>query len=819
MSINDLPAVNATLNGISAVLLVIGYILIRRRRIHQHRRVMIAAFATSTLFLICYVIYHANVGSKPFTGEGAVRTVYFFVLITHIVLAATVPPLALITLLRALRGRFDRHARLARWTLPIWLYVSVTGVIVYVMLYHAYAMTAPKFEVTANQNVLLITIDTLRSDALGSYGGRAATPNLDRLASAGIRFTFAHAQAVTTLPSHASILTGRYPYEHGVRDNAGYRLDERVVTLAESAKAKGMVTGAFVGAFPVDRQFGLAQGFDVYDDVGGRQVAQGELALTERRAADVVSAAQAWIDHQSTPWFAWVHVFDPHAPYAPPIPFDRQYADNRYAGEVAYVDQALGPLLDRLRGAARITTVIVTGDHGEGLGDHGEMTHGTFAYESTLRVPLIVAQIRLPASDSRLPASGSRLPASNDVSVQHVDIFPTVAALVGLDVPAGLPGRSLLTADETPRTSYFEAMSPMLTRGWAPLRGVIYGRDKYIDLPVEELYDLSADPREERNLAVSAHERLAAGVEKLRALNTQLPGEQIEEQRDVRARLHSLGYVSGSAARKASYTTADDPKQLIDLDRLMLQGLEFQQQRRTADAVAAFRSIISRRPDMVIAYRRLAIAQWDAGLAADAIATLRESISRNGRDVETEVRLGTYLAESGRASEAIGMLEKASAADAQNSEALNALGIAYARAGRPADAMAAFERALKVDPRDVYAYENIGTIHLQRNDLQAARASFSRALEEDPGSSRAHAGLGVVARQEGRFDEAIAEWKRAVDLDRSNYDALFNLARELAAAGRHADARPYVVQFVQTAPPAFYARDIEQFRRYLNGAR
>jgi tetratricopeptide (TPR) repeat protein len=456
--------------------------------------------------------------------------------------------------------------------------------------------------------------------------------------------------------------------------------------------------------------------------------------------------------------------------------------------------------------------VIVTGDHGEGLGDHGEMTHGTFAYESTLRVPLIVAQLRLPAS-------GSRLPASNDVPVQHVDIFPTIAALVGLDVPAGLPGRSLLTADETPRTSYFEAMSPMLTRGWAPLRGVINGRDKYIDLPVEELYDLSTDPREERNLATGAHQRLSASVEKLRALNALLPGEQSEEQRDVRARLQSLGYVSGAAARKASYTTADDPKQLIELDRLMLQGLEFQQQRRTADAVAAFRSIISRRPDMVIAYRRLAIAQWDAGLAADAIATLGESMSRNGRDVETEVRLGTYLAESGRASEAIGMLEKASVADAQNSEALNALGIAYARAGRPADAMATFERALKVDPRDVYAYENIGTIYLQRNDLQAARASFSRALEQDPRSSRAHAGLGVVARQEDRIDDAIAEWKRAVDLDRSNYDALFNLARELAASGRHADARPYVMQFVQTAPPAVYARDIEQFRRYLSGTR
>jgi arylsulfatase A-like enzyme/uncharacterized membrane protein YozB (DUF420 family)/tetratricopeptide (TPR) repeat protein len=813
VAITDLPAVNATLNAISAILLLIGYVLIRRKRIQQHRRVMIAAFATSTLFLISYVIYHANVGSKPFPGQGSARVVYFVVLITHIVLAALVPPLALITLVRGLSARYDKHRRLARWTLPIWLYVSITGVIVYVMLYHAYA-AAPAFRTTADQNVLLITVDTLRADALGHAGGRARTPNLDRLASEGIRFTFAHAHAVTTLPSHASIMSGRYPYEHGVRDNAGYRLDADAVTIAESAEAKGMATAAFVGAFPVDRQFGLAQGFDVYEDVGGRQVAQGELSLTERRAADGVSAAQAWIDKQSKPWFVWVHVFDPHAPYAPPAPFDREYAENPYAGEVAYVDQALGSLVDRLRDSARMTTIVVTGDHGEGLGEHGELTHGTFAYESTLRVPLILAQL-----GAGLGSRGSGSGAADDRAVEHVDIFPTIASLAGLNVPAGLPGRSLLAADDTPRTSYFEAMSPMLTRGWAPLRGIIDGRHKYIDLPIEELYDLEADPREGTNLASTAPGRLRDGVEKMRALNAALPGERLAEGTDVKARLQSLGYVSGSAPRKARYTTEDDPKGLIELDRLMLQGLKFQQQRRTADAVAAFRTIIDRRPDMTVTYRRLASAQWDAGLAPEAIATLRESIAKNGRDIETEVRLGTYLAEAGHAVEAIDILERASAADPRDTEALNALGIAYAQGNRAADALRAFEAALKIDSRDVFAYENIGTVHLQRQDLDAARASFVQALDVDPRSSRAHAGLGVIARQRGRVDEAISEWTRAVELDRSNYDALFNLARELAAAGRHAEARTYASQFVQTAPHAFYARDIEAFRRYMNGAR
>jgi arylsulfatase A-like enzyme len=211
-----------------------------------------------------------------------------------------------------------------------------------------------------------------------------------------------------------------------------------------------------------------------------------------------VAQATAWIQQQPRPWLAWVHVFDPHSPYAPPPPFAEQYRGREYAGEVAYTDQALAPLLDLVRRGSRPTTVVVTGDHGEGLGEHGEATHGVFAYESTLRVPLIVAQVGPFTS----PGQGKRV----DASVRHIDIVPTIAGLVGLNVPSDLPGRSLLTAEaETEsRASYFEAMTGMLKRGWAPLRGVIEGRQKYIDLPLDELYDLKGDPAEARNLVASS---------------------------------------------------------------------------------------------------------------------------------------------------------------------------------------------------------------------------------------------------------------------------------------------------------------------------
>jgi arylsulfatase A-like enzyme/Flp pilus assembly protein TadD len=667
----------------------------------------------------------------------------------------------------------------------------------------------------ADQNVLLITIDTLRADALGSYGGRAATPNLDRLAENGLRFTFAHAHAVMTLPSHASILTGRYPFDHGVRDNAGYRLDEQAETLAEIARRSGLATGAFVGAFPLDRQFGLAQGFDVYRDVGGRGVAEGDFAFTERRAEEVVAEARTWIEQQPGKWFVWVHVFDPHASYAPPAPFDTHYSGDPYAGEVAYVDHALGPLLKTARRSSRRTTVVVTADHGEGLGDHGEVTHGTLAYESTLKVPLILAQVGAQVGPGTDASRGRVVHAP----VGHVDIVPTIAGLIGMSLPSDLPGRTLLDAevgDLRRKLTYFEAMTPMLKRGWAPLSGVIAGRDKYISLPIEEMYNLEIDPREERNLVAEAGSRVAALAADLGRLGAALPGKERSESAEVRSRLQALGYVSGSAPRKARYTEADDPKRLIDVDRLMMEGIDFYRRGRTADAMAAYRAVIARRPDMGLAYRRLAFLQWEAGAPADAIATMRSALEKIGPDIDIEIRLGTYLAETGNAQEAIPILQRVTTAQPDKSEALNALGIAYAQAGRGTDALATFKRALQANPRDVYAHENIGTVYLQQKNVAAAREAFMRAVENDPRSSRGHAGLGVVAREQGRTDEAITHWRRAVQLDPTNFDALFNVATALAAAGRVEEARPFMTQFVRTAPRAFYARDIERFSQFLS---
>ena len=378
------------------------------------------------------------------------------------------------------------------------------------------------------------------------YGGRALTPNLDRLAASGARFTFAHAHAVVTLPSHASILTGRYPYEHGVRDNTGYRLAASQPDAATLLKAQGYATGAFIGGFPLDRRFGLSVGFETYDDRLTSAAAGADLSERERRADLVIASALEWIGQQKNKWFAWVHLYDPHVVYAPPPDWASRFPSDPYLGEVSWTDFALGALLDRLGTQSRSTLVVVTSDHGEGLGDHGELTHSVFAYEPVLRVPLIVNEIAPGRQETAVKGVTVETP------VRHVDLLPTLLEAAGAPSATGLPGRSLAgviaSGRDADRSSYFEAMSPTIVRGWAPLRGVLVGRQKYIDLPIPELYDIGSDPAEARNLAGSDSNRAQVMVNTLKTFNVAPPGRPGKETTETLERLRSLGYIGGGAA-------------------------------------------------------------------------------------------------------------------------------------------------------------------------------------------------------------------------------------------------------------------------------
>jgi tetratricopeptide (TPR) repeat protein len=660
-------------------------------------------------------------------------------------------------------------------------------------------------------DVVLITVDTLRADALGAFGNtRASTPWIDRLASGGVRFTRAYAHNVVTLPSHSNILSGRYPFEHGVRDNAGFRFPGSVETLATRLKARGYRTGAFVSAFPLSSRFGLARGFDIYDDrfLTGAGLGHSD---EERRGPATVEAARRWLAAGAGPAFLWVHLYDPHYPYDPAEPFASRFPDDPYAGEVASTDSALEPLLKPIveAGKSGRTLVVFTADHGESRGEHGEKTHGIFAYEGPLRVPLILYGPRLLS------------PARVESPVRHVDIVPTILAAIAAPPAPDLPGRSLLGAATEPSSapSYFEALSGMMSRRWAPLYGVVRGPLKYIELPVPEIYDVVQDGKEGKNLAPSRPEDLESLktlLGRVRARDTG-PARGLNEDAQTREKLRALGYLAAADAvpPKERYTEDDDPKRLIALDA-ELQAIDAR--RRAGDLAGALRqceAVVEVRPTMPLGLVQLSLLQRESGRLGDALETAQKALALAPDDAQMASTLGSHLNDAGRFRESADLLEPYAARADPSLDVLLTRGAALAETGRSAEALATFHRALELAPTSARILVDIGNVHLSAREYEPAREAFEQALARQGDLARAHNGLGVLAAETGDLDEAIARWRTATELDPRDWDTLYNLGRALRRAGRNGEARPYVEKFAREAPSALYSRDIAEARAWL----
>jgi arylsulfatase A-like enzyme/Tfp pilus assembly protein PilF len=662
--------------------------------------------------------------------------------------------------------------------------------------------------------VLLISIDTLRADAVGAYGNASArTPWIDRLAREGVRFDAAHAHNVVTLPSHVNMLTGRLPFEHGVRDNSGFRVSPDAHTLATLVAPRGHRSAGFVSAFVLDERFGLASGFERWDArVGGGEWSRG-FRMPERPGSATVAEAAGWLASVSGPRFAFVHLYEPHAPYQPAATFART-GEHPYHGEVAAADAALEPLLRPIleQGADGRTLVILTSDHGESLGEHGEATHGIFAYEPTLRVPLVVY------------APALFRPRVVTQPARHVDLVPTILDALEIEPPGDLPGRSLLPllagrSPNGPPPLYFEALSASINRRWAPLHGLRDGALKYIELPLPELYDLAADPGEVRNLAASRPqelERLAARLKLLRARERGIA--PAPESAATLERLRALGYVAAAQAPppKRRYTEDDDPKRLVGLDAKANRMLELHHAGRIEEAVALGREVVAARPDMDLAHLQLAYLERARGDLRAAIASAERAVELRPGDAESAALLSAYLTEAGRARDAAALLEPWLERGSDDLDVLNAAGMALATAGRRSEALAVFERARRAHPTNTQVLANVGTVFLMEGDLAHAREVFASALELDPGVARAHNSLGVIAAREGRLPEAVEHWKRAVALDPDDYQTLFNLGSELWRSGRREEARPHLEAYLRAAPPALEARDIARVRKILD---
>ena len=630
-------------------------------------------------------------------------------------------------------------------------------------------LALPVLSATSEPGLLLITIDTLRPDRLSCYSPRfLRTPEVDSLAARGALFERAFAHNPTTLPSHANILTGMTPLFHGVSENSKSKLPEGCLTLAEHLKAKGYATAAFVGAFPLDARFGLGQGFDVYDDsIPSKPARWG--TYSERRAGEVVSAASAWITGQTGKWFCWVHLWDPHAPYAPPEPFLSRFRDDPYSGEAAYVDAQLGVLFAELRkgGREEETVIVLTADHGESLGEHGEMTHSYFAYNSTIHVPLVIAGPGV--NSSRLRASAS-----------HIDIFPTVCALLGVPGPKNLQGRSLVGlmkgGGRPERPIYFESLEPYLNKACAPLRGFIEGPTKYMDSPVPEVYDLAADFAEAKNLAGSRDPGpLKKKLEALAAsLASSLAGEASRlADRGTLEKLRSLGYVASPVARvKGVYGPEDDLKNFLPYQQRLERAILLADRGDAEGGIREMTALAGEKKAFAPAFVYLSQLYATQRRTAEAIQTLEEGVAANPDDFALLSSLGTLLVQARQYDRAAEVLERTLAIIDFDPAVWDNLGIVFMRQGNYPKALECLAKALDLDRNFALAYSNIGAVRLEMffnegrkpEDLALAIENFRRAVALDPTLGLALRALGAASRTAGNADEAISAWEKAVAL-------------------------------------------------------
>lgn len=650
-------------------------------------------------------------------------------------------------------------------------------------------------------NLLLITIDTLRADSLSCYNpGQAKTPNIDILASKGAVFSRAFAHTSTTLASHTNILLGTTPLYHGVHDNLNFKVREEHLTLAEHLKKDGYTTGAFLGAFPLDSRFGLSQGFDTYDDGEFWSANNGEPESVERSAGVVVDRALEWLDGKESAWFAWVHCFDPHHPYEPPEPFRSAYRDAPYSGEVAYVDRELGRLFAYLK-KSRLeenTIIVFTADHGESLGEHGERTHGCFAYNSTIWIPLI---IYIPGSKPRV--------VRQDAS--HIDIFPTICDYLKIEKPSVLQGMSLLPSMEgkklEERTIYFESLSPYYNFGWAPIRGIIQNGQKFINSPIPELYDMEKDFDESNNLALKtdcgANRKALDHIVRIQESSESLRAEKGLDK-DTLEKLKSLGYVGNfPGERKREFSAEDDAKVLLPFHYKSEDAFELKNEGKVSEGIEILKEVITEKKNVAKAYSNLATIYRSQGRLDDAIQVLKMGLEFIPESYTIFSGYMGYLSEAGRWDEIISIFEGATFRQLDfDPYVWDITAQAFLHKGEIEEALSLSEKALAIDENYAVAYSNLGIIHIRffeltgdQDVMSKAFLNFEKALELDPRSGSAHQGLGLFHMYKGNYDQAVHHLEIALQLQPDMYHAIYNLGIANLKNGNKAGALYYFSQF------------------------
>jgi len=651
----------------------------------------------------------------------------------------------------------------------LWSCFSVVLLILFIALISCRASSSgPK-------NIVLITIDTLRADRLGVYGSHVLTPSIDSLAGEGVLFERAYCQVPVTLPSHVTILTGTYPFSHGVRHNGKFRLTPEALTLAEIMKSRGYQTAAFLGAYVLDAKYGLSQGFDLYDDRMPGEKYNGVSMYTSRRASEITSSAERWLEQVEEPFFAWIHYFDPHGPYEPPEPFMSQYS-NPYDGEVAYVDSEIGKLLAGVskKGLAGNTLVVLTSDHGESLGEHGELSHAIFLYSSTTWVPLIIS----------LP--GEIPPGSRDNSVvQLVDVVPTILSLLGMETPRECEGRDLFSSDAdgfdlSSSIAYSETWAPRLQYGWSELYCIRDERYLYVEAPGPELYDLTVDPAEQVNIYNTIPEVadvFSSLVDSLRnsAVFT-TASEDLELAAADREALENLGYIFETEV--SSSGAGEDPKDMIMLHRDILRAFSLLSEGLHVKAFEILEAALARDGDDPVINRGVGLCYQLMGKDSLALLHLKRAILLDPREERSYYNASGVLRRMGRFNEAAEILE--TLVRRYPSDPLAWLELARARSmtGSSEKTLEAYRTAARLDPDDYRLHRDIGRFLLKNARYGEALLSLEEAVRLEEDVPAIWVDVGWVLRQLGREEEARRAFETALSLDPEFGPAKKSLAGE-----------------------------------------
>ncbi len=623
----------------------------------------------------------------------------------------------------------------------------------------AVAASAP---IHVEANVVVITIDTLRPDHLGCYGYKQIrTPNIDALASDGVRFERAYTAVPVTLPSHTVIFTGTYPTFSGMHDFAGNKLGPNQPTLASVLRDHGYTTGAVVASAVLDSRFGLNRGFDFYyDHFDFNRLEESNIEEMERPGNIVADVALDWLQRNyQKKFFLWMHLYDPHYPYHPPEPFGSEYKDRPYDGEIAFADQQVGRLVRFLkeRNLYRNTVIVLSGDHGESLGEHGEKTHGFFIYNATLHVPLI---FHVPSSIVPKTRTPKEL-------VNLADLMPTVLNVLHVDAPTDIQGRSLLPLIQSgrqadSRSMYAETFLPRLHFNWSELRSVETDKYQFIEAPKPELYDLSVDPGELHNLFAEKHavaDELRARLKYLIVQNS--AGQELAEKTGLdpalMERLKSLGYAgfSGGGSTKADSQSLPDPKDRIEVYELFSAAMAESQHGRYDESAQKLTAILKVDPDSVPAHYILGLNYYRMRQYSLAVEHLHRVMQ-----LSPGYSLASYQ-----------------------------LGLAYARSGDMDDAEQSLKRTLELDPTNFDAAYNLGAVYLQKKMVPEAAIAFRQSATINPDYVPAHKALGEVLLFQGHTDEAVAELRRATELRPDDPAIHALLAKAFAAKGMNQEAQ------------------------------